>query len=73
MFYYDIYIISLNGIERAKAISVTDRVLKEQGGVIDEECLIMLAETETEDPAPQIITDPDDALRELELWSIWEH
>jgi hypothetical protein len=69
MIYYEIYSLSVGGFERGAAIAATNDAITRNGGKIDEECLLMLADTETAEPPVEEITDAVAALRKLENWS----
>lgn len=68
MTHYEIYVLSVNGFERSFAIDTTDAVITEYGGKMDEECILMLDDTETEQPPVEQIKDGALALDKLKNW-----
>ena len=65
---YQIFVLIPDGIHAEKAIYNTHVLLGAFGGVLDEDSLLMLNETDGEEPEPTNITNADAALTTLAHW-----
>lgn len=64
---YQVFILMPNGIFGEKAVYETHSILEKMGGVLDEDSILMLNETENDSPEPEYITDAVEALNTLAL------
>jgi hypothetical protein len=66
---YQVLVLISDGISAEKAIYTIHEMLGTQGGILDENSLLMLNETNDTEPEPEYITDSDQALATLATWS----
>lgn len=66
---YQIFVLLLKGFDQQEAVQVVNEVLTNLGGELDsEDSLLLLHETETEEPEPEYIINPAQALEKLATW-----
>ncbi|MBD2771455.1 hypothetical protein [Iningainema tapete] len=68
---YQIFILIPNGIQAERAVYDTHKIVSKMGGVLDEDSMLILNETETSEPDPEYITEPSEALATLAQWSTY--
>ncbi len=68
---YQIFILIPNGIQAEKAVYNTHEIIEKMGGVLDEDSMLILNETQNEEPEPEYITEPREALATLAQWSTY--
>lgn len=65
---YQIFVLIPDGIHPQKAVYDTHEILEKMGGVLDEDSMLILNETEDDEPDPEYITEPCQALATLAQW-----
>ncbi len=65
---YQIFVLMVNGVNSNSAVYGTHKVINNLGGGIDEDSLLILNETEGEEPEPTYIEDSEKALEALAKW-----
>jgi hypothetical protein len=65
---YQIFAFVKDGMPPDQMIATVDDVLRASGAKIDEDCLLILAETTNEEPDPEPIEDAAEALERLRDW-----
>jgi hypothetical protein len=65
---YQIFILLPDSIQAEKAVYDTHEILEKMGGVLDEDSMLMLNETQDEEPDPEYITESGEALATLAQW-----
>jgi hypothetical protein len=65
---YQVFVLIPNGIFGEKAVYETHSILEKMGGVLDEDSILMLNDTQNDSPEPEYITDAFEALATLADW-----
>lgn len=65
---FEIYLFIPEGMPAEDTVTKTHAVMQGHGAFIDEDCLIILHDTETEEPEPRNVIDP---IADLKLLSDW--
>ncbi len=65
---YQIFTFVKDGMPPDEMISTVDEIVRAAGGVIDEDCLLTLADTKNEEPDPEPVEDAAEALARLRAW-----
>lgn len=65
---YQIFILIPDGIQAEKAVYDTDEILAKMRGVLDEDSMLILNKTQKEEPDPEYITEPSNAVATLAQW-----
>lgn len=65
---YHIFILIPDGIFGDKAVYETHSILEKMGGVLDEDSILMLNDTQNDSPEPEYIIDALEALANLAQW-----
>ena len=65
---YQIFVFAKEDMAPDAMISTVDEVMRAGGGVIDEDCLLTLADTQDQEADPEPIEDASEALARLRAW-----
>ena len=65
---YEVLVLMPEGLPSIEVVNGTHEVIDEMGGIIDEDCLLILHDTETESPDIEYISNPKIALNRLANW-----
>jgi hypothetical protein len=65
---YEVLVLMPEGLPSTEVVNGTHEVIGQMGGTIDEDCLLILHDTETERPDIEYISNPQIALTTLANW-----
>jgi hypothetical protein len=65
---YQIFAFVKDGMIADEMISTVDEVVRAAGGVIDDDCLLTLADSKDEEPDPEPVDNAAEALARLRAW-----